>query len=221
VWTSLSDAPFGDPPHFEEFDDIEWEGDYISAPPWDVAGNVCMAIEGFRDLAHLPFVHRRTMGPLPHQVPSLNARRDGFHAYLDWPQVGMDVGSGDTVFKEAYIADGLISYHAIAPSVVATLHTYQELPPRMILFAVAPVTLEQSRWYLVERASVGYPVPVQELVEFGARITDEDAIIFEGIRPRGFEGLIDQVHCLADAYTLKYRQAFMAFVEQAARSRQR
>jgi hypothetical protein len=35
------------------------------------------------------------------------------------------------------------------------------------------------------------------------------------VRPAGFESLRQQVHCLADAYTLKYREAFMAFVEQA------
>jgi hypothetical protein len=35
------------------------------------------------------------------------------------------------------------------------------------------------------------------------------------VRPAGFESLQQQVHCLADAYTLKYREAFMAFVERA------
>jgi phenylpropionate dioxygenase-like ring-hydroxylating dioxygenase large terminal subunit len=216
VWTSLSDEPFGDLPHFEEFDGPEWEGDFVCAPPWDVPGNICMAIEGFRDLAHFPFVHEATMGPTPHEVPPMDARREGLHAYLDWTQPPREVGS-DSVFERARTAGGgEVRYHSIAPSAVATLIEAEGLPPRLLLFAVAPTTLEQSRWYLLDRLSAGYPIPVEQILKLGIAITDEDVVLFERIQPRGFEALRGQVHCVADAYTLKYRQAFMAFVQQAA-----
>jgi phenylpropionate dioxygenase-like ring-hydroxylating dioxygenase large terminal subunit len=216
VWSSLADRPLGDPPHFPEYEGEGWAGSYVSGPPWDVGANVCASIENFRDVAHLPFVHRRTMGELPHPVGELTPRREGFDVYLDVAPAQPESATADEIWHTSHNDDERCLYHAIAPAVVGALLTSETVGRRMMLFAVAPTSLESSRWYLVERVAEGYPVRVEDLLQIGREITDEDVAVLENVRPRGFEAMLSQVHCLADAYTLKYREAFIAFLKQAA-----
>lgn len=218
VWTTLSDDPLGEPPHFAEFDDLEWGSDWLGDPAFAVDMNVCGAIENFRDVAHFPFVHEKTMGILPREVPPLEARRDGLHARMErLGQRGADE-TMDPRWETMLSSEVRISYHAIAPSAVS-LTTDSALGKRVLLFAVAPTTLEGSRWYLMERLTAGFPIPIEESLALGRAITEEDVAIVARVRPAGFESLEQQVHSLADAYTLKYREAFMAFVEQAVSAR--
>jgi phenylpropionate dioxygenase-like ring-hydroxylating dioxygenase large terminal subunit len=214
VWTTLSGDPLGEPPHFAELDDLQWGSDWLGDPAFDVDMNVCGAIENFRDVAHFPFVHEKTMGILPHEVPPLDTRRDGLHAYMRRvAQRGADE-TMDARWDTMLAGEVKIAYHAIAPASVS-LTTESPLGKRVLLFAVAPTTLQRSRWYLMERLTAGFPIPIEESLALGRAITEEDVAIVEHVRPAGFESLRQQVHCLADAYTLKYREAFMAFVEQA------
>jgi len=214
VWTTLSDDPLGEVPLFAELDDLEWDSDWLGDPAFDVEMNVCAAIENFRDVAHFPFVHQKTMGVLPHEVPPLDTRRDGLHAYMRRAaQRGADE-TMDARWETMLSSEVRIAYHAIAPASVS-LTTESALGKRVLLFAVAPTTLERSRWYLMERMTAGFPMAIEESLALGRAITEEDVAIVEHVRPAGFESLQQQIHCLADAYTLKYREAFTAFVEQA------
>jgi phenylpropionate dioxygenase-like ring-hydroxylating dioxygenase large terminal subunit len=217
VWTSLASDPVNDVPHFEEFDGLEWGGEFVSGPPWDVGVNICAAIENFRDVAHFPFVHQETMGVMPHEVGPLDTWRDGFHAHLERRESPPEVGTGSTTFAAAHPEGGaVVKYHAVAPSAVATVMDAPATGKRVIVFAVAPTSLESSRWFMTENVTPGFPVPIDELLALGRAITDEDVAIVERLRPRGFEGLFGQVHCAADAYTLRYRQAFLSFVNHAS-----
>jgi phenylpropionate dioxygenase-like ring-hydroxylating dioxygenase large terminal subunit len=172
--------------------------------------NACAAIENFRDVAHLPFVHEKTIGALPHEVEPLKARRDGFHAYLE------HTSEAPWAARATTSREVIVQYHAIAPTAVAILMTNSEVGQRAIVFTAAPTTLDQSRWYTTSAVTPGFPVPVDELKALSRAITDEDVAIMEHVTPRAFEGMFDQVHCLADAYTLKYRDAFTEFVQVAA-----
>lgn len=218
VWTTLSDDPLGEPPHFAELEDLEWGSEWLGDPAFDVEMNVCGAIENFRDVAHFPFVHEKTMGILPREVPPLEARRVGLHAHMErLGQRGEDA-TMDPRWENMLAGQLRIAYHAIAPSSVA-LTTESAIGKRVLLFAVAPTALDRSRWYLMERLTAGFPIPIEESLALGRAITEEDVGIVERVRPAGFESLRQQVHCLADGYTLKYREAFMAFVEQALNGR--
>lgn len=218
VWASLSDRPLDGPPRFPEFESDEWQS-FRSCPTWDVGANICASIENFRDVAHLPFVHRATMGDMPHTVEPLHPRRDGFHVHLVRTRAAADRATADPLWTITHREPQDLVYHAIAPSSVGLLLPNAAGGVRMLLFAVAPLSLEASRWFLVAAATRDFPVPVEDLLDIARRITDEDVGILENIRPRGFDGVSRQVHCIADAYTLKYRQAFMSFVRAASLSR--
>lgn len=216
VWTTLSDDPIGEVPVFDEIDALAFEGDWVSGPPWDVGCNVCAAIENFRDVAHFPFVHRKTMGVLPHEIEPLKAVRKGFHAYLERIESPYEDNTSDPVWAATHPGTVRIKYHAIAPSVVSIVMDTAEAGTRAIVFAAVPTSLESSRWFFTEALTADVPMSAEEVLEFGRSITDEDVAIIQHVRPRGFEGLFEQVHCVADAYTLKYRDAFMSFVREAA-----
>ena len=216
VWTTLSEDPIGEIPVFEEIDALEFESVWFSGRPWDVGCNVCSAIENFRDVAHFPFVHRKTMGVLPHEIEPLTAVRKGFHAYLERIDSPYEENTSGPLWTATRPGTVNNKYHAIAPSAVSIVIDSGEAGKHAIVFAVAPTSLESSRWFSTEAITADFPVSAEEALELNRSITDEDVSIIEDVRPRGFEGLFEQVHCAADAYTLKYRGAFMSFVREAA-----
>jgi phenylpropionate dioxygenase-like ring-hydroxylating dioxygenase large terminal subunit len=217
VWSTLSSDPVGEVPLFEEIEALEVATDWLGAPHWDVSCNACAAIENFRDVAHLPFVHRETMGVRSPEVEPLKPVRNGFHAYLARTENPSEPDTSDETWAATHRGTAQIEYHAIAPSAVAiVVGNTEDAGKRLVVFAVAPTSLESSRWFFIGANTAGYARSNEEAIELGRAITDEDAAILEGVRPRGFEGLFEQVHCAADAYTLKYREAFMSFVREAA-----
>jgi hypothetical protein len=109
----------------------------------------------------------------------------------------------------------VVKYHAIAPSAVAIVMETATAGTRSIVFAVVPTSLETSRWFMTEAMTADVPLPIEEVLALGRAITDEDVVLIEHLRPRGFHAVAEQVHCAADVYTLKYRDAFMDFVRQA------
>jgi phenylpropionate dioxygenase-like ring-hydroxylating dioxygenase large terminal subunit len=217
VWATLSTDPVGQVPLFEEVEAQELATDWLGAPSWDVGCNACAAIENFRDVAHLPFVHRATMGAIPAVVEPLKPNRQGFHAYLTRIENPYELGTSDEAWEATHQGTVHVQYHAIAPSAVAiVVGTSEDAGKRVVVFAVAPTSLESTRWFFIGANTAGYARSNEEAIALGRAITDEDAVILEGVRPRGFEGLSEQVHCVADGYTLKYREAFMSFVRAAA-----
>jgi phenylpropionate dioxygenase-like ring-hydroxylating dioxygenase large terminal subunit len=213
----VSDDPLGEPPRFDEYDAQDWQP-FKSCPSWDVAANICASVENFRDVAHLPFVHRATMGEIAHEVEPLKPRRERFDVYLLRRRAQADPTTAHPLWTATHREPQDLHYHAIAPSAIGLLMSDQPVGKRMLLFAVAPSGLDASRWFLVASATHDYPLAVDDLLDVARRITDEDVAILEGVRPRDFSGMSRQVHCTADAYTLKYREAFMAFIGEAAGS---
>jgi phenylpropionate dioxygenase-like ring-hydroxylating dioxygenase large terminal subunit len=216
VWTTLSDDPIGDVPRFAEVDAVEFATDWVSGPPWDVNCNVLAAIENFRDVAHFPFVHYKTMGVLPHEIEPLKASRDGLHTYMERFESQYEEDTSDPVWAVTRPDKVMIKYHAIAPSAVAIVMETATAGTRSIVFAVVPTSLQTSRWFMTEAMTADVPLPIDEVLALGRAITDEDVVLIEHLKPRGFHAVAEQVHCAADVYTLKYRDAFMDFVRQAA-----
>jgi phenylpropionate dioxygenase-like ring-hydroxylating dioxygenase large terminal subunit len=215
VWTTLSDDPIGEVPRFDEVDSVEFATDWVSGPPWDVGCNALAAIENFRDVAHFPFVHFKTMGVLPHEVEPLKASRDGLHTYMERFESQYEEDTSDPVWAVTRPDKVMIKYHAIAPSAVAIVMETATAGTRSIVFAVVPTSLETSRWFMTEAMTADVPLPIEEVLALGRAITDEDVVLIEHLKPRGFHAVTEQVHCAADVYTLKYRDAFMDFVRQA------
>jgi phenylpropionate dioxygenase-like ring-hydroxylating dioxygenase large terminal subunit len=158
VWTTLSREPVGEVPAFEQVDALDLETGWLCGPPWDVGCNICAAVENFRDVAHLPFVHRETMGVLPHEVEPLNPVRKGFHAFLERAERSYDADTSDPVWAETHTGATRISYHAIAPSAVSiVVSNTAHAGKRAVVFAVAPTSLESSRWFFAGDNTAGYP----------------------------------------------------------------
>jgi phenylpropionate dioxygenase-like ring-hydroxylating dioxygenase large terminal subunit len=216
VWTTLSEDPVGDLPVFERIDAMPLASEWVSGEPWDVGCNVCAAIENFRDVAHFPFVHEKTMGVLPHEVEPLEAQRKGFHAYLERTETRFEDNTSDPVWAATHPGTVVINYHAIAPGVVSIVMDTDTAGQRAIVFGAVPTSLESSRWFFTEAITADVPLPAEEILALGRDVTNEDVALIEHVRPRGFEGFAQQVHCTADVFTLKYREAFMSFVREAA-----
>ena len=218
VWTTLSDDPLGEPPHFAEFDDLEWGSDWLGDPAFGVDMNVCGAIENFRDVAHFPFVHEKTMGILPREVPPLEARRDGLHACME--RLGQR-GADETMDPrwETMLSsevEDLVSRDRAVGGLADDRQRARQARP-----ALRRGADDAGGQPLVPHGAPDrrLPDPIEESLALGRAITEEDVAIVARVRPAGFESLEQQVHSLADAYTLKYREAFMAFVEQAVSAR--
>ena len=73
--------------------------------------------ENFRDVAHFPFVHRGTMGEVPHVVEPLDVRRDGLEVWMD-----REVRAHDEASIWSDDGDAAMRYHTIAPGVSIILY---------------------------------------------------------------------------------------------------
>jgi hypothetical protein len=71
VWTALEE-PIGEPPQLPWFDPDRWRWGH--GEPFELPVSFGVMIENFRDLAHLAFVHRRTLGLVPEVVDRFAVR---------------------------------------------------------------------------------------------------------------------------------------------------
>jgi phenylpropionate dioxygenase-like ring-hydroxylating dioxygenase large terminal subunit len=219
VWCAL-DEPVVELPAPEELDGVEWE--HGVGKPLAVTAGLRAATENFRDVAHFPFVHRATMGELPHVVEPLDVERDGTEVHLSRTY---EAAGGE---EKIWHAGMRFDYHAIAPGFVCLTMKSGE-GTRVLLNAPCPHTSpvkpaadgrHRTTIYWVEGYTDGFTaMSLDELLATEAKVYEEDNPILDRIEPS--EAPLDptaQVHTLADKYTLAYRQAFVEFVRRANRT---
>ena len=202
VWTCLGEPVFDlpDPPEIADLT-LEWR----AAEPIPARCGFMAATENFRDMAHFPFVHEKSMGEVNPVVPDLAVEREGreVKASYYYPRVpGADFsGTGDA----------WMHYHSYAPGIATILYDFgPETGKRYLVDFPSPVSYEECVifWAVaVDRDFTGGSV--DEILALETAVFDEDTPILEGLRPREvpLAGQAPEVSCPADIYTLNYRRA--------------
>ncbi|MGH2991225.1 MAG: hypothetical protein ACRDMA_15465 [Solirubrobacterales bacterium] len=217
VWCAL-DEPAAALPAPQALDGVEWE--HGAGRPIAVAAGLRAATENFRDVAHFPFVHRQTMGELPHVVEPLEVERDGTEVRLS--RTYEAIGGEEKIWHAGMRFDS----HAIAPGFVCLTMRGEDGGTRYLLNAPSPRTSpvspaadgrHRTTIFWVEGFAQGFTaMTLEELLASEAKVYAEDNPILDRIEPS--EAPLDraaQVHTVADKYTLAYRQAFVEFVRRA------
>jgi phenylpropionate dioxygenase-like ring-hydroxylating dioxygenase large terminal subunit len=207
IWTCLEE-PLVEPPHYTAAEAADWI--YAAGEPFEVQVGPATLVENFRDVAHFAFVHRETFGQLPAEVEPLEARRNGFEVSM---QRRTDLaGAPDAGWGSVKSMD----YWVQAPAFV-TVAMHTEHGDRFLIGAPSPVSTEECVNFWVEGFSPDYDeLTLEEAVEFEGQVYAEDRRIMDSMRQREVPlDVSEQVHTLADSYTLAYRQALVEFISRA------
>jgi phenylpropionate dioxygenase-like ring-hydroxylating dioxygenase large terminal subunit len=216
VWTCL-DEPVGglpEPPEFAALDLGEWE----AGPTLHSTIGLAATTENFRDVAHFPFVHRGTMGEVPHVVEPLDVRRDGLEVWMD-----REVQAHDEASTWSDDGDAAMRYHTIAPGVSIIVYEYERAGSRVLFGAPAPTgPYECTIFWGVANDAAFTGLTVQEAMEAEYAVYLEDVPVVCDLDPREvpFDGEVPEVSVPADRFTLAYRRAFLEFVDRALTRRE-
>jgi phenylpropionate dioxygenase-like ring-hydroxylating dioxygenase large terminal subunit len=214
VWTSLGEPVFDlpDPPAFGNLA-LDWR----AAVPIPAQCGFMAATENFRDVAHFPFVHKRTMGPVGPEIAALKVERDGreVRASHFYPRVE------GAAFSD--VGDAWMHYHAWAPGFATIVYDFgPDIGRRYLVDFPSPVSHEECViFWAVAKDEDFTGGTIEEIMEVEKRVFDEDTPILEGLRPREvpLAGQAIEVSVPADAYTLNYRRATKFAVDTILASR--
>ncbi len=207
VWTVLED-PVGDPPDLPWFDADEWTWGH--GEPFELPVAFGVMIENFRDVAHFAFVHQATLGSIPEEIEPLRPERDGIEVTLRRKmEFGDDAQAVWGPLRE-------VGYHVIAPNLTSA-RMYTEEGERCLLHVARAISATESAHYWIEGGLENYDrESLEQAIAYDSRVYGEDLPIVSTVEPR--ELPLDpnaDVNCLADRFTLAYRQAYCEFVDRA------
>ncbi len=214
VWCCL-ERPAIPLPSPEALEGVGWT--YGTGRPMRVRAGLRAATENFRDVAHFPFVHRSTMGHMSASIEPLHVERRGQEVFLTREY---NAAEGDEGMWQQRME---FSYHAIAPGFVCLRMGYEDDAARFLLNAPSPHTAAtdsgrpETTIFWVEGITPDYDaMTLADVLEAEAQVYEEDNPILDRLEPG--EAPLDptqQIHTLADRYTLEYRRAFVEFVRAA------
>lgn len=207
VWTCL-DEPFFDVPVPPELDGLELQ--WLPGEPLPVGCGFMAATENFRDMAHFPFVHHKTMGNVPTTIPQLDVQRDGRRLSVSFKYDQVEHSHFSS------IGDAEMHYHSYAPGFAAILYDYGDTGKRYLVDFPSPVSDDECVIYwAVAIDSKFQGGSLQEIKELEKAVFDEDTPILEGLMPPEvpLSGDWLEVSCPADVYTLNYRRAVKHVVD--------
>jgi phenylpropionate dioxygenase-like ring-hydroxylating dioxygenase large terminal subunit len=211
VWTCLG-VPLTPVPYLPELEPLAMT--YLAGEPVDVAAGIVAAAENFRDVAHFPFVHRATMGEVPHEVERLAVRRDG---YETWMTRTYTARNGDApLFRD--VTDLVFHYHAVVPGLVAVLLDHGPDGKRVVMECLMPAGPEGCRIFLVSGTAAGYTaLSPQDTLATEMAVLHEDRPTLDNLEPAEvpFDRRYPEVSVEADRYTLATRRAFTQFIRDA------
>jgi phenylpropionate dioxygenase-like ring-hydroxylating dioxygenase large terminal subunit len=211
VWTCVG-VPLTGPPDLPELGPLGMS--YAAGEPVDVEAGILAAMENFRDVAHFPFVHRGTMGEVPHRVAKFDVGRDG---YETWMTRRYAAANGESeLFRD--VEDLTFDYHAVAPGIATVLLDHGAGGKRVVMEAFAPAGPTGCRIFLVSGTAAGYTAydPAATLAT-EMRVLHEDLPTLNTLDPLEvpFEHEHYELSVEADRYTLATRCAFVEFIRDA------
>jgi phenylpropionate dioxygenase-like ring-hydroxylating dioxygenase large terminal subunit len=211
VWTCIGD-PLTGPPDLPELEPLGMT--YAAGDPVDVEAGILAAMENFRDVAHFPFVHRGTMGDVPHPVAKFEVHREG---YQTWMTRRYSAANGESeLFRD--VDDLTFDYHAVAPSIATVLLDHGGGGKRVVMEAFSPAGPTGCRIFLVSGTAAGYTAydPATTLAT-EMQVLHEDLPTLNTLDPLEvpFEREQYELSVEADRYTLATRRAFIEFMRDA------
>jgi phenylpropionate dioxygenase-like ring-hydroxylating dioxygenase large terminal subunit len=206
VWTCVGD-PLTGPPHLPELESLGIN--CAASVPVDVEAGILTAMENFREVAHFPFVHRGTMGTVPHRETAFEVRREG---YQTWMTRSYSATNGKAeLFRN--VDDLPFDYHTVAPG-IAVLLDHGAGGKRIIMEAFTPVGPTSCRIFVVcgtATDSTAYD-PAELLaaqMQLLPTFKPADPLVVPFQREQ-YEPPVE-----VDNYTLEIRRAFVEFVSDA------
>lgn len=224
VWCCLEE-PAVDLPYLPELERLDLT--ILNMEPIPQLCGISAATENFRDVAHFPFVHRRSMGEIPHDVKPTEVRREGVEVWTTRryeADAAPDGGTETAPYWNDWSDEGAVEmkYHTIAPAFSAIVFEYKRLGTRVLLNAPSPLGREGCWIYPVVGNDAGYKGPsIEETLELERQLYLEDQAILDSLKPREvpWQGEAVEFSVSADRYTLAYRKAFIEFVRVANKAR--
>lgn len=211
VWTCLG-VPLTPAPCLPELESLEMT--YLAGEPVDVAAGIVAAAENFRDVAHFPFVHRGTMGEVPHQVERLEVRRDGYETWMTRTYAARNGAAA--LFRD--VEDLAFHYHAVAPGLVSVLLDHGPGGKRVVMECFTPAGTVGCRIFLVSGTAAGYTaLSPQDTLATEMAVLHEDLPTLNTLEPAEvpFDRLYREVSVDSDRYTLAVRRALLQFIRDA------
>ena len=206
VWTCLADEPAQGIP----------DPDWLKGPDWvfdvrfsDLNTNILFVQENFRDVAHFAFVHTDTIPVRSPVVEPLELTRDGYEVKfaltVPYAPDHQRIWHAET--------DTVTHYHAVAPSFASITAGDGAGGARYLLNCPSPVSLEQTRTFWVNGVTRNLAAELPELIASEEEVYAEDREVVGAIEPRRLGQPLEQVHTIADSYTLAFREAFLQYVK--------
>jgi phenylpropionate dioxygenase-like ring-hydroxylating dioxygenase large terminal subunit len=211
IWTCVGD-PLTGPPELPELEPLGMT--YDAGEPVDVEAGILAAMENFRDVSHFPFVHRGTMGDVPHRVTKFEVRRDG---YQTWMTRSYSAANGESeLFRD--VEDLTFDYHAVVPGIASVLLDHGAGGKRVVMEAFTPAGPTGCRIFLVSGTAAAYTA-----FDPAATLATEMAVLHEDLPTLNtldppevpFEREHFELSVEADRYTLATRRAFVEFMRDA------
>jgi phenylpropionate dioxygenase-like ring-hydroxylating dioxygenase large terminal subunit len=219
IWTCLGDPVLPIPTLPAP---VAGEWTTVVAPgPYDIAAGMRTITENFRDISHLPFVHRATLGAdQPQVVAPYQVVREGWRLMWTVDTAGVwrgggeyDDPAGDRHYHYRH------SYELSLPSTSVLVSSLDEGGDWILVQVVAPLdrAAESCRQFNIngidERAAAA-GVRLDTLVEWEVEVQREDRGILETIQPR--EAPLDphaQANTRADKFSIMYRRLYQELVD--------
>jgi len=205
IWTCLSGNPANELPDIPEWDEADYQ--HVNPPVVEMAASAGRQVEGFLDVAHLPWIHHQTFADRSRPVvPSyeVETTATGLHMEYDSPvgsylrQDGLQVNASGTARR---VWDVYLPF-------AAKLKAFNSDGANPIVLNVAsPVHARQIRLFTALLRNYDQDQPVQPYIDFNLRIFNEDREIVESQYPEDLPlNLQDEVHIRADRASILYRQ---------------
>ncbi len=214
VWASLEE-PYLPPPVINGYHADTW--DLGCGDPTDLSCGMRQLTENFRDTAHFPFVHQKSMGPnVQRVVPTYEVNQNGWE--LSW-NLTIDLG-GTALDAHADLANGqTLNYSLAMPMTASVLTAFPGGSRRLVAQFAVPIAADgltvRQFWIVGVEKNATHGVSMQEMWEYERLIFEEDFHIVENQQPR--EAPLTgntQVHTRADRFSLAYRRAYVKLLEQ-------
>ncbi|MFD0480354.1 hypothetical protein ACFQ0B_78695 [Nonomuraea thailandensis] len=183
--------------------------------PFRVRCGMRQLTENFRDKAHFPFVHAKTMGSVSQVVAPYRVERDGWElrwsAAVEPELVGRRRLSGDESYR--------LDYHLTLPMFASIRVTAPNGGRRFVAQLATPITEdgeEVTQFWLagLDPASLAGGADLDDAIQYERQIFVEDHPVVENQRPR--EAPLDlnsQVHTAADKLSIVYRRTYRELLD--------
>lgn len=200
VWTCLGDGTRNALPHLPMFDDLDPSKiTYGAVNVWPIAAP--RQIENFFDLAHLPFVHARTLGGDPHQAIQpgrIEQQDDGIIQHAQYVEGGPDGAS----------RLGQYRYRVVLPFTIDFQVNYPEHPEDKLISSdiATPVSAHSCLVFQMHRVEGGRAAG-QPLVDMLEIVNSEDRTVLSELTLPDMPLVMNrEIHLPVDRISDAYRK---------------